>query len=220
VKCDATLKSELDDTVPPNAVFIEFSPSPNAAVEHCKAAAEKGLGVVIGTTGFEEHQLDQVRECATSIPIVYSPNMSVGVNVLFKLAEEVSAILADRYDIEIIDIHHKMKRDAPSGTAAKLADIIAKQVEEKTGQDAPIIYGRQPGTPSEKREGNEVVIHSLRTGEVVGEHTLVFAGPGERLEITHRAASRETFAQGTLQAVEFIQGKIPALYTMTDVLGI
>ncbi|MCD6384863.1 4-hydroxy-tetrahydrodipicolinate reductase [Candidatus Sumerlaeota bacterium] len=219
LNCKERLNFDINRINVPSAVLIEFCSSTNAVIEHCQRAAELGWGVVIGTTGLDKDAHTLLHRLAKKIPILYSPNMSMGVTILFKIADQVARILGDTYDVEIIETHHRMKKDTPSGTAQLLAEIIARRVERLTGEKAPIIYGHQPRTRTERRTGREIVIHSLRISDVVGEHTVVFAGPGERLEFTHRSSSREAFAQGTLEAVEFIYRQKPGLYDMAKVLG-
>lgn len=220
IDCTAPLNSDVRKIDVPSAVLIEFSSAPDAVVEHCQRAEEMGWGVVIGTTGLDNDARSRLRQLANKIPILYSPNMSLGVNILFNIADKVASILSKTYDVEIIEIHHRMKKDAPSGTAQLLAEIIARRVEDLTGEKPPIIYGRQPHTSSERRIGREIVVHSLRVSDVVGEHTVMFAGAGERLELTHRVTSRDTFVQGTLRAAEFIFHQKPGLYDMAKVLGV
>ena len=219
-QCTVPITADIRSIDAERAVLIEFSPSPGAAVEHCAAAAERGWGVVIGTTGLEHTHIEAISACALQVPVVCSPNMSTGVNLLFKLAEDMVAVLGDRYDVEIIDIHHRMKRDAPSGTAVRIAEILATGIKKKTGEKTDVIYGRQPGSRQEQRVGREIAVHSVRAGEVVGEHTVVFAGAGERLEIRHSAGSREAFSNGALRAAEFVLSAQAGLYSMRDVLGV
>ncbi|MCX7765402.1 MAG: 4-hydroxy-tetrahydrodipicolinate reductase [Candidatus Sumerlaeia bacterium] len=214
------LRAEIEQFNVNSAVLIEFCSSPVSAVEHCRQAGQRGWQVVVATTGFNQQQIMEIEQFARQTAIVLSPNLSIGVNILFKLTEQVARLLGDRYDVEIVDIHHRLKRDAPSGTARMLAEILSREIREVTGSGGEIVFGRQPGTPAEKRIGKEIVVHSLRVGDVVGEHTIVFAGSGERLELTHRASSRETFARGALRAAEFIWQKNTGLYTMADVLGL
>ncbi len=216
----APLAAEVADIDLDSAVFIEFCSSPDAVIEHCRAAADKGWRVVIGTTGLTDKHQSELRTLAENIPILWSPNMSMGVNLLFKLAKQVSRALGDSYDIEVVELHHKMKKDSPSGTARKLADLISGEVSGKVGESAPIICGRQPGSATEQRQGREIAVHSVRAGDIVGEHTVILAGACERLELTHRAGSRDAFGHGTLKAVQYIVEQDPGLYVMADVLGL
>ncbi len=178
-------------------VVIDFS-LPEATESVCAACARSARPLVLGTTGQSEAQKSAIRETATKIPIVFAANFSVGVNTLFALTRQVAKSLGADFDVEIVEAHHRTKKDAPSGTAKRLAEILA---------DA------RPAKPN-------VPTHSLRAGDVVGDHTVIFAGPGERLELTHRAASRETFARGALHAARWVIGKPAGLYSMEDVLGL
>ncbi len=177
-------------------VFIEFT-TPPATEEHLFICRDKAMAMVIGTTGLDNKREKEIKEASSRIPVVYSPNMSTGVNLLFRLAGESARILGKDFDIEIIEAHHCHKKDKPSGTAKKLAEIIG----EARGNPFPLD-----------------AIHSLRAGEVVGEHTVVFAGAGERVELIHRAESRRTFARGAIKAAVFAAKASPGLYTMREVL--
>ena len=177
-------------------VLIEFT-SPEATVGHLQLAQELRRPMVIGTTGLSEAQLLTLRNAAKAIPIVFSPNMSVGVNVLFEVAQLAAQRLGLSYDVEIIEAHHKHKKDAPSGTAKRLAEVVAL---------------------ARKQAASAVPVHAIRSGDIVGDHTVVLAGPSERLELTHRAHSREVFAQGALRAAQFVVNQPPGLYDMSHVL--
>jgi 4-hydroxy-tetrahydrodipicolinate reductase len=196
---------------PPDAaeVLIEFT-TPEVTVEHL--SYRKPL--VIGTTGLSEEQRTKVEEAARSVPIVLAPNMSVGINLLREVVRELSAKLAG-YDAELIETHHRNKKDAPSGTAL----LLARAAAEGRGQDLEevAVYGREGVAP--RREG-EIGIHALRGGAVVGEHRLIFYSEGEEVEVTHRALSRRTFADGALRAASFVAVAEPGLYSMRDVLGV
>jgi 4-hydroxy-tetrahydrodipicolinate reductase len=196
-------------------VLIEFT-TPEASLEHLRLAAASGARAVIGTTGFTPRQRDEIKELAGRTAVVLSPNMSVGVTLALRLLATMARALGDEYDVEITEIHHRWKKDAPSGTALRMAEVIA----EALGRDlaSAAVYGRQ-GLPGE-RTRKEIGIFSLRSGDVVGEHTVVFGAPGERLELTHRAHSRDTFARGALRAARFVARRPPGLYTMQDVLGL
>jgi 4-hydroxy-tetrahydrodipicolinate reductase len=189
-------------------VLIEFS-SPEATIEHLSY----NKPVVIGTTGLDEEQRAKVEEAAKSVPIMLAPNMSVGVNLLREVVRELSAKLAG-YDAEVVEAHHRNKKDAPSGTALLLAHAAA----EGRGQDLDevAVYGREGVSP--RKEG-EIGIHALRGGAVVGEHRLIFYSEGEEVEVVHRALSRRTFADGALRAVKFVATAEPGLYSMRDVLS-
>ncbi len=178
-------------------VAIDFS-QPGAIEEICRAARQVRRALVIGTTGHSPEQRRVIEETAKSLPIVFASNFSVGVSALFALTRKAAEILGHDFDLEIIETHHVMKKDAPSGTAKTLAEILK----------------------SARKIDKEIPIQSIREGEVVGEHTVIFDGAGERLELVHRARSRETFAKGALRAAEWVIGKPAGLYTMQDVLGL
>ena len=196
-------------------VVIHFS-SPEATVAQLPWSVEKGVGIVIGTTGLDEAQVAAIGDAAKSVPVVYAPNMSVGVNTLFKIVGDVARILGDAYDIEITEIHHRFKKDAPSGTARRLGEIAA--AARGTTYEEAVVDGRG-GLVGERPKG-EIGMHALRAGDVVGEHTVTFGTLGERVELTHRAHSRETFARGSLRAAAWLQGREAGLYDMQDVLGL
>ncbi len=197
-------------------VVIDFT-IPEATLKLLDEARKIGIALVIGTTGFTDEEKKKIEETAKSVPVVFSPNMSLGVNLLFKLVAEVTKALKDKgYDIEIFEIHHRFKKDAPSGTAMRLAEIIAENLGKDLDEIA--VYGRK-GIVGE-RKPDELGVLAARMGDVVGDHTVFFATLGERLELTHRATSRETFARGALVAAKWVAGKKPGLYTMFDVLGI
>jgi len=187
--------------------LIEFTNS-QATLEHL---AKISIPAVIGTTGFSEEQIKKIGEFSKKIPVVFSPNMSKGVNLLFSLSETASRKLPG-YEVEIVEAHHNRKKDAPSGTAKKIAEIINE------GKNFNVIYGREGNTGARKKE--EIGIHAVRAGDIVGEHTVIFAGPGECFELVHKAYSRNCFAQGAIDAAKWLIGKSPGLYTMSDVLGI
>ena len=172
--------------------------------------------MVIGTTGFSDNGTKQIEDASNEIPIVFSPNMSLGVNILFRLTEIATKILAKDFDIEIFEAHHRFKKDAPSGTAKKLLEIVKNSAADIDNPQE--IYDRSKTTVM--RADNEIGMMSLRGGDIVGDHTVFFAGKGERIELTHRATSRENFAKGAVLAMEFVSGIKPGLYSMFDVLGI
>ena len=196
-------------------VLIEFS-VPEASLEHLRLVARTGARAVIGTTGFSAAQREEIATLARQAAILVAPNMSVAVTLAFSLLRTMAKALGDDYDVEITEVHHRYKKDAPSGTAVRMAEIVA----EALGRDLRKVgvYGRE-GLPGE-RSGKEIGVMSLRSGDVVGEHTVSFGTLGERLELTHRAHSRDTFARGALRAVRWIAGRGPGLYSMHDVLGI
>jgi 4-hydroxy-tetrahydrodipicolinate reductase len=196
-------------------VLIEFS-VPEASLEHLRLVAQAGARAVIGTTGFTAAQRAEVTELARRAAILLSPNMSVATNVAFKLLATMAKALGDEYDIEITEIHHRFKKDAPSGTALRMAEVVATALGRELDQVA--VYGRQ-GLPGERAK-REIGILSLRSGDVVGEHTVSFGTLGERLELVHKAHNRDTYARGALRAARFIAGRPPGLYSMADVLGL
>jgi len=196
-------------------VVVDFT-SHDASAGNAEVCAAKGVPIVIGSTGFAPEAKARVAGAARKIPVVLSPNMSVGVNVLFELVRQAAKVLGDGYDVEIVEIHHKKKRDAPSGTAVRLGEVAA----EALGRDPKdaLAYARH-GILGE-RPPWQIGVQTLRGGDVVGEHTVFFCGEGERLELTHRATSREQFARGALRAARWIAGKPAGLYDMADVLGL
>jgi 4-hydroxy-tetrahydrodipicolinate reductase len=196
-------------------VLIEFS-VPEASLAHLRLVAQAGARAVIGTTGFSAAQRAEIGDLAKRAAILWSPNMSVATNVAFKLLATMAKALGDEYDVEITEIHHRFKKDAPSGTALRMAEVVAGALGRDLDQVA--VYGRQ-GLPGERTKP-EIGILSLRSGDVVGEHTVSFGTLGERLELTHRAHNRDTYARGALRAARFIVGRPPGLYSMADVLGL
>jgi 4-hydroxy-tetrahydrodipicolinate reductase len=196
-------------------VLLDFT-TPVAAMRHLEAASEAGVAMVIGTTGLTEADLTRARALTARIPCVRSPNMSVGVNVLYGILAQVARTLGDGYDIEVIEAHHHFKKDAPSGTAERMAQVLA----EALGRDLKQVgtYGRF-GMVGE-RPPKEIGVHAIRAGDIVGEHTILFGGMGERIEITHRAQSRDNFAWGAIRAAKWVVGQPPGLYSMLDVLGL
>jgi 4-hydroxy-tetrahydrodipicolinate reductase len=196
-------------------VLIDFT-SPAAAIGNLAAAAEAGKAAVIGTTGLSDDQKHRIAELAHEIPVVFAPNMSVGVNLLFKLTHQVAQTLGLDYNVEIVETHHNQKADSPSGTAVRLAERAAEGMGLEFPQDA--VFGRE-GIVG-KRPPREIGVHAIRGGDVVGEHTVAFFGRGERLELTHRAHNRDTFAAGALVAARFAEKSGAGLYDMQDVLGL
>jgi 4-hydroxy-tetrahydrodipicolinate reductase len=196
-------------------VLIDFT-RPEGTLEHLKHCTAHGVAMVIGTTGFDDAGKAAIRAAAQAIPIVFAPNMSVGVNATLKLLEVAARILGSGYDIEIIEAHHRHKVDAPSGTALKMGEVIAAALG--TRLDEVAVYARE-GITGERRPGT-IGFAAIRGGDIVGDHTVLFAGVGERIEITHRSASRMTYALGALRAARFLAGKSQGLFDMHDVLGL
>jgi 4-hydroxy-tetrahydrodipicolinate reductase len=195
--------------------IVEFT-NPKVSLQHLEIVAKYKKTMIIGTTGFSGEEAVKMKSLSQNTPFLFSPNMSLGVNLLFKLAAETAVSLGDSYDIEIIESHHRFKKDAPSGTAKKLAQEIAKA--KNINLDEVGIYGRQGLIGERKRE--EIGIHSIRGGDITGEHIVLFTALGERLELTHKAHSRDTFAYGTIQAIKFMKDKPVGFYEMKDVLKI
>ena len=195
--------------------LIDFT-RPEGTLAHLQVCRELGVSAVIGTTGFTEAQKAEIAAAAKDIAIMMAPNMSVGVNVTLKLLEMAAKALPSGYDIEIIEAHHRHKVDAPSGTALKMGEVIA----EALGRDLKdcAVYDRHGVTG--ERDPSSIGFTSIRGGDIVGDHTVLFAGTGERIEITHKSASRSTYAQGSLRAVRYLDGQKPGLYDMFDVLGL
>lgn len=196
-------------------VAIDFT-HPASSVSHAAQAGSAGKPIVIGSTGFTADQLAEIRTAAARVPCVVSPNMSVGVNLMFKVAADVARALGEEFDVEIVEVHHRFKKDSPSGTAVRLADAVAGALGREMKDVG--VYGRR-GIVGE-RSRKEIGVFAVRAGDVVGEHTVTFGGIGERLEITHRAHSRDTFARGAVRAAAWVLGKPPGLYDMTAVLGL
>jgi 4-hydroxy-tetrahydrodipicolinate reductase len=195
--------------------LIDFT-RPEGALAHLDQCLAKGMRMVIGTTGFSERQSERIAQAAQRIAIVQAPNMSAGVNLAFALAETAARALGESYDVEIIEAHHRHKVDAPSGTALRFGAVIARALGRDLARDA--VHGRQ-GQVGE-RDPRSIGFHAIRGGDIVGEHTVLFAGEGERLEITVRSGSRATYATGALRAARFLADKRNGLYDMQDVLGL
>jgi 4-hydroxy-tetrahydrodipicolinate reductase len=196
-------------------VLIDFT-RPEGTLKHLAACRDRKVNLVIGTTGFTEGQKEQIRDAARDIAIVMSPNMSVGVNVTLKLLEMAAKSLASGFDVEVIEAHHRHKVDAPSGTALKMGEVIAQAMGRDLKKDG--VFARQ-GVTGERKPGS-IGFSAIRGGDIVGDHTVLFAGTGERIEITHKSASRSTYADGSLRAVRFLAGKKKGLYDMFDVLAL
>ena len=196
-------------------VLIDFT-RPEGTMAHVKVCRELGVKMVIGTTGFSDAQKADIQAASRDIAIVMAPNMSVGVNVTLKLLEMAAVALAKDYDIEIIEAHHRHKVDAPSGTALKMGEVIAQALGRDLNQCA--VFDRQGHTGA--RPANAIGFSTIRGGDIVGDHTVLFAGTGERIEITHKSSSRSTYAEGSLRAARFLAGQQHGLFDMFDVLGL
>lgn len=209
------ISTDYDAVAQKGTVTVEFT-APTATLIHLRTAVRNGAAMVIGTTGFDEGARAELDALAPRTPCVIAANMSVGVNVLLKLVAQAARTLGSAFDPEIVEMHHRMKVDAPSGTALALARAVAENTGRNLTTDAR--YGRQ-GTPG-KRTEREIGILALRGGDVVGDHTVIFAGDGERLELTHRAQSRDCLAGGAIRAALWVANKPPGRYSMADVLGL
>lgn len=211
VKTIADLSAATEDF----DVLIDFT-SPEASLQHLAVCQRANKAMVIGTTGFSESQQQTITAGGESLPVVFAPNMSVGVNLCFNLIEQAARVLGDDVDIEISEAHHRYKKDAPSGTALKMGSVVAAALDRNLNEVA--VYGRQG--VGEERDRKTIGFATVRGGDIVGDHTVTFAGLGERVEITHKASSRMTFATGAVRAAKWIAGKDNGLYSMQDVLGL
>ena len=209
------ISSDLRTGLSGSGFLVDFT-RPEGTLAHLQVCRELGVRAVIGTTGFTDSQKAQVEDAARDIAIVMAPNMSVGVNVTFKLLEMAARALSTGYDIEVIEAHHRHKVDAPSGTALKMGEVIARALGRDLKDCA--VYGREGVTG--ERDPSTIGFSAIRGGDIVGDHTVLFAGTGERIEISHKASSRASYAQGSLQAVRFLADKKNGLYDMFDVLGL
>lgn len=213
--CGISLSQDLAAVAAQADAVIDFS-APAAAVAHARLGVAAGCVVVLGTTGLQDPDRQELQKLAATGRLVVAPNMSVGVNLLFNLCSRLPQILGPDYDIEVVEMHHNQKKDAPSGTAVRLAEILATASGLDYQQAAR--HGRQGMVGA--RTPKEIGLHAVRGGDVVGDHTIIFATNGERVELTHKASSRETFAHGALRAVKFLAAAAPGLYDMQDVLGL
>ncbi|MCU0589140.1 MAG: 4-hydroxy-tetrahydrodipicolinate reductase [Syntrophobacteraceae bacterium] len=210
-----TVSGSVTDVLDQADVVIDFT-SASASCAHLEAAAAARKPMVIGSTGFSAEQTRRARDLARDVACVLAPNMSMGVNVLFKIVADVARMLGDGFDIEIVEAHHRFKKDAPSGTALKLAQVAAEALRRDL--DRVGVYARH-GIIGERSQ-QEIGIQTVRAGDIVGEHTVTFGGMGERIELTHRAHSRDNFARGALRAARWVVTQPPGLYDMQNVLGI
>ena len=205
--------SALNDCIDDFDVLVDFT-SPSATIEHLACCQKHHKAFVIGTTGLNDEQLEMVRDAGRQIPILISPNMSVGVNLCFGLVEAAAKAVGKDYDIEVYEAHHRNKKDSPSGTALKLGQLVAKTLGRNFKEVS--IFGRKG--VSDERDLRTIGFSTLRAGDIVGDHTVIFAGMGERIEITHKASNRMTFASGAVKAANWIFGKPAGTYSMQDVL--
>ncbi len=213
--CGISLTDNLPSILPQADVVIDFT-SPSATLKHIRQIADQGKAIVVGTTGFTKDELRDFQLTASTIRSVMAPNMSAGINVLLKVLGTITQALGDDYDIEIIEAHHNKKKDAPSGTALKLAEALA---EAKQWDLQEIRRYSREGLIGE-RPRKEIGMQTIRAGDIAGDHTILFGGLGERIEITHRAHNRDPFARGALRAAEWVIRQRPGLYSMADVLGL
>lgn len=211
VETDSNLQNHVDEF----DVLIDFT-EPSATLAHLQICQSHNKAMVIGTTGLAAEEIAKIEQAAESIPIVFAPNMSVGVNLCLKLLEQAARVLGDEVDIEITEAHHRFKKDAPSGTALKMGEVVADTLGRDLNEVA--VYGREG--IGEERDRNTIGFSTIRAGDIVGEHTVTFASLGERVEITHKASSRMTFANGAVRAAQWIAEKAPGVYSMQQVLGL
>ena len=209
------ITADLDVALTTADVLIDFT-RPDGTLKHIAACRKHGVNLVIGTTGFSADEKKQIESAAQDIAIVFAPNMSVGVNVMFKLLALATKALHEHYDIEIIETHHKLKVDAPSGTALKMGEVAAQSMGKTLDQVA--VFDRH-GNTGERKAGS-IGFTAIRGGDVIGDHTVMFAGAGERIEISHKSSSRTNFAQGAMRAAAFLADKKTGLFNMDDVLGL
>lgn len=210
-----TISDDVEATLSGCDVLVDFT-RPEGTMRHLEVCARSGVRMVVGTTGLTEEDRARIKVAARSTAIVMAPNMSVGVNLVFSLLDAAARVLAEGYDIEIVEAHHRHKVDAPSGTALRMGEVIANALDRDLKSCA--IYGRE-GVTGERKPGT-IGFATVRGGDIVGDHTALFAGVGERIEITHKASSRATFALGALRAARYLAEKDSGLFDMQDVLGL
>lgn len=215
VPCGVPITSDVAEGLAQADCLIDFT-RPEATLHHLALARAAGCGIVIGTTGFSAEGKAAIADAAREIPVVFAPNMAVGVNAVFKLLDMAARILDEGYDVEVIEAHHRMKVDAPSGTALRMGEVVADALGRDLGSCA--IYGREGVTG--ERDSQTIGFSTIRGGDIVGDHTVLFAGVGERIEITHKSASRMPYATGSLRAARFLAGRKSGLFDMQDVLGL
>lgn len=213
--CGVAISSDLEAGLAKADCLIDFT-RPEGTLIHLEACRKHKVALVIGTTGFNAEGKKQIEAAAKDIPVVFAPNMAVGVNAVFKLLEVAARILNEGYDVEVIEAHHRHKVDAPSGTALRMGEVVAAALGRSLEEDA--VYGREGHTG--ERPASQIGFSTIRGGDIVGDHTVLFAGTGERIEITHKSASRMSYALGSLKAARFMQGKASGLFDMQDVLGL
>lgn len=207
---------QLPEVIKKGDVVINFSAPKEAVLDHLRVAVENEKPMVIGTTGFSDDEMEVIRELASKIPCVMAPNMSVGINLMLKIVKDAASVLGDDYDVEVIETHHHFKKDAPSGTAVRIAQVLADALGRNLSEDG--VYGRE-GIVGE-RSVKEIGIHAVRAGDIVGDHIVLFGGLGERLEIIHRTQSREPFVRGALKAARWVVNAPKGLHDIAEVLGL
>ncbi len=213
--CDTLVTSDLDAGLKHCDCLIDFT-RPEGTLLHLARCRANGVAMVIGTTGFDAEGKQAIADAAKEIPVVFAPNMAVGVNVVFKLLEQAAKILNQGYDIEIVEAHHRMKIDAPSGTALRMGEVVAAGVGRSLEECA--VYGREGVTG--ERDPSTIGFATVRGGDIVGDHTVMFCGLGERVEVTHKASSRMPYALGSVRAAHFLAGRKSGLFDMQDVLNL
>lgn len=213
--CDVVVGDDVAAGLAHVDCLIDFT-RPQGTLEHIELCRKAGVGIIIGTTGFEPEGKEKIAAAAREIPVVFAPNMAVGVNVVFKLLETAARILNEGYDIEIVEAHHRLKIDAPSGTALRMGEVVADALGRSLEECA--VYGREGVTG--ERDPSTIGFATVRGGDIVGDHTVMFCGLGERVEVTHKASSRMPYALGSMRAARFIAARKSGLFDMQDVLGL
>ena len=214
-KTGVVITADITKALSDAEFLIDFT-RPEGTMAHLAVALKTGSKMIVGTTGLSSEQIDALKKASANLAIVFAPNMSVGVNATFKLLEIAAKMLNEGYDIEIVEAHHRHKVDAPSGTALRMGEVIADALGEKL--DDVVVYARE-GHTGERKAGS-IGFATIRGGDIVGDHTVLFAGEGERIEISHKSSSRQSYAQGSLRAVRFLENQNSGLYDMQDVLGL
>ena len=213
--CDVVVSADLVAGLKNIDCLIDFT-RPEGTLEHLELCRQAGVAMVIGTTGFDAEGKARIAAAALDIPVVFAPNMAVGVNLVFKLLDTAARILNQGYDIEIVEAHHRLKIDSPSGTALRMGEVVANALERDLAECA--VYGREGVTG--ERDPSTIGFATVRGGDIVGDHTVMFCGLGERVEVTHKASSRMPYALGSMRAARFLAGRKNGLFDMQDVLGL
>jgi len=213
--CGIRIVDDIDAALGQVDCLIDFT-RPEGSLQHLEVCRRRGVHLVIGTTGFSADGKQAIQSAAQQIPIVFAPNMAVGVNLVFRLLDVAARALSEGYDVEVIEAHHRHKVDAPSGTALRMGEVVAAALGRELSECA--VYGREGHTG--ERPATQIGFATVRGGDIVGDHTVLFAGTGERVEISHKAASRMPYAMGALRAARYLRGRSNGLYDMQDVLGL